>query len=181
MLFCEFCEISKNTVFTKHLQETASFSSWKIQVKEITVVDFRKTSPPSPQIRFKLKIIASSRKLLVLSTTLPQTIKIFIKSWSASLYLCMQTWFPLSKIFSNAILQADIRGMVDAWVMNQFLLQKSKMVDTGGPCKWTISINTKTKVDFETTFLNLTLEWNIKIEIKNQTSIFQLVNVNQIP
>ena len=38
----------------------------------------------------------------------------------------MQTWFPLSKIFSNAILQADVRDMIDAWVMNQLLLQKSK-------------------------------------------------------
>ena len=32
----------------------------------------------------------------------------------------------LVSTFQYAILQADIRGMIDAWVMNQFLLQKSK-------------------------------------------------------
>ena len=44
-------------------------------------------------------------------------------------------------------------------------------LDTDEPCKWTISINVKTKFNFENTFSNFTLELKFKVILKIEKHI----------
>ena len=107
--------------------------------------------------------------MLLSKTSLFKQLKVFIKYLFASLYVFMQTWFPLF-----------VKQFADwyARVMNQFLFLKLKMRDTDGPCSWNISLNVKTKFDFTISFLNLIFDLNIIISIKNRNSIWKL---NWIP
>ena len=107
--------------------------------------------------------------MLLSKTSLFKQLKIFIKYLFASLYVFMQTWFPLFvKLFTDSY----------ARVMNRFLFWKLKICNTDGPSYWTISLNVKTKFDFTISFFNLIFDLNIIISIKNQNSIWKL---NSIP